>query len=133
MILLPLALGLVLLAQKPAPPPAGAEPPEEDVTLLPKEDYVFNPLQAAKEIKIGQYYLKKGSLKAAIKRFQEAAKWDPGSPDAFLSLGETYERMKDAKSAKAAYAKYLELAPDAKNAALIKKKLEVKNQALRLH
>ena len=123
--MLPLTLA-VLLAQKPAPPPASTEPPEEDATLVPKEDYVFNPLQAAKEIKIGQYYLKKGSLKAAAKRFLEASKWDPGSPDAFFYLGETYERMKDAKSARAAYAKYLELAPDAKNAAVVKKKLEAK-------
>ena len=121
-----MALSFALRAQKPAAP-ANGEPPEEDTTLTAKEDYVFNPLQAAKEVKIGQYYLKKGSLKAAVKRFQEASRWDPGSADAFLFLGETYERMKDSKSAKAAYAKYVELAPDAKNVAIIKKKLEAKN------
>ncbi len=108
-------------AQKP--PVKEEDPPEEDTTLIPKE-YVLNPLQSAKEITAGNYYYKKGNWKAAAKRYSEATKWNPGNAEAFLKLGETYEKQKDMKNANVAYAKYLELAPDAKNAGAISKKIK---------
>ena len=110
-------------AQQPTKPVVKEEdPPEEDASLIPKE-YVLNPLQAAKEITAGNYYFKKGNYKASVRRFSEATKWDPGNAEAFLRLGESYEKQKDVKNARIAYGKYLELAPDAKNAASIRKKL----------
>lgn len=102
--------------------PKEAEPPEEDDSAKPKE-YAFNPLQAEKEVSVGEFYLKKGSLVAAIARFTEATKWNPGYAEAYLKLGEANEKFKDKKAAKEAYTKYLELAPDAKNAHEVKKKL----------
>lgn len=116
-------LSLSLLAQKQEPKPQ--EPPEEDESLKTKE-YGFNPLQAAKEVKIGLYYAKKGKTKAALMRFEEALKWDPGSADAWLNLGDLREKLKDMAGAKEAWTKYLEVAPDAKNAAVIRKKLGAK-------
>lgn len=111
----------MLLAQKQ--PEAPQEPPEEDVALLEKKEYTFNPLQAEKEVNTGNFYAKKGNFKAASLRYREATKWNPGLAEAWLRLGESLEKRKDSKGAKEAYAKYLELAPDAKNAAQIKKKL----------
>lgn len=102
--------------------PQHQEPPEEDESLAPKE-YAFNPLQASKEIRVGEFYMKKGKYKAALLRFEEAAKWAPEMPEAFLKLGEVREKLKDKEGAKQAYARYLELAPDARNAAAIRKKL----------
>jgi tetratricopeptide (TPR) repeat protein len=99
-----------------------SEPPEEDDSAKPKE-YAFNPLQAEKELQVGEFYMKKGTYAAAVKRFTEATRWNPGLAEAYLKLGEAAEKFKDAKAAKEAYAKYLELAPDAKNAPAIKKKL----------
>ena len=98
-------------------------PPEEDTSLAPKE-YSFNPLQAKKDITTGNYYLKKGSYRAAAGRFAEATKWNDGDSEAWLKLGETEEKLKDHKAAKEAYAKYLELAPEAKNSEEIRKKME---------
>ena len=98
------------------------EPPEEDVSNTEKE-YSFNPLQAQKELKAGGFYYRKGNYKAAARRFQEATKWDPSSAEAFLRLGQSEEKLKDGKAAQAAYTKYLELAPDAKDAEAIRKKL----------
>src|SRR6266699_7188487 len=98
-------------------------PPEEDESLVPKV-YSFNPLQASKELKIGNYYLKKGSFRAAAQRFQEATKWDGTLAEAFLRLGEAKEKQHDRKAAAEAYAKYLEIAPDAKDAAEVKKRLD---------
>src|SRR5437762_9594605 len=97
-------------------------PPEEDEALVPKE-YSFNPLQASKELKVGNYYYKQGKYRAASLRFLEATRWDGTLVEAFLRLGEARERQHDRKGAAEAYAKYLELAPDAKDAADVKKRL----------
>ena len=98
-------------------------PKEEDENLSAKE-YSFNPLQAEKEVRVGEYYFKKGSYRAAALRFREATKWNQGYGEAWLRLGETAEKQKDTKTAKEAYAKYLEVAPDAKDAAEIRKTVE---------
>jgi tetratricopeptide (TPR) repeat protein len=102
--------------------PKEAEPPEEDDSAKPKE-YAFNPLQAVKELDVGNQYMKKGAYRAAVARYTEATRWNPALAEAYLKLGEAAEKFKDPKAAKEAYSKYLELAPDAKNAAEIKKKL----------
>ena len=109
----------------PKPEPAQGpqeEPPEEDEGNKPKE-YVFNPLQAAKELQTGNFYFKKGSYKAAANRFLEATRWNPTLADAFLRLGETQERLHDRKSARESYKKFLELAPDSKLAPDIRKRV----------
>jgi len=99
------------------------EPKEEDENLK-SQDYSFNPLQAQKEVTVGNYYFKKGSYRAAENRFREATKWNQGYGEAWLRLGEAAEKQKDTKTAKEAFAKYLELTPDAKDATEIRKKLE---------
>jgi tetratricopeptide (TPR) repeat protein len=98
------------------------EPPEEDENLKPKE-YTFNPLEAEKNLKVGNYYFKKGNYKGALNRFREATKWNPNYAEAYLRLGESEERLKDGKAAHEAYAKFLELAPESKEAASVRKKL----------
>jgi len=102
--------------------PQEAPPPEEDESLKPKV-YSFNPLQADKELKVGNYYFKLGKFKAAALRFEEATKWNTNLAEAWLRLGEAQEKRHDGKAAKEAYAKYLELSPDAKDAAEIRKKV----------
>jgi tetratricopeptide (TPR) repeat protein len=106
-------------------PPVVEEPPEEDESSKPKE-YTLNPLQAEKEVRIGNYYAKKGSMKAAAARFQEATLWNPTFSEAFLKLGEAREKLADWKSAKVAYQKYLELEPESKLAASLRKKIQSK-------
>jgi len=114
-------------AKPPVPPPAKqdpveVEPPEEDESLKPKE-YSFNPLEAQRDLRTGEYYFKKGNFKAAAKRFEEATLYDPNFADAFLRLGDAREKLHDKKGAKAAYMKYLELKPDSKIASSLKKKI----------
>jgi tetratricopeptide (TPR) repeat protein len=98
-------------------------PPEEDTSLAVKE-YSFNPLQAEKDLQVGNYYFKLGKYRSAAFRFREATKWNEGNSEAWLRLGVAEEKLKDPKAAKEAYTKYLELASDAKNASEIRKKLE---------
>ena len=80
-------------------------------------------LQAEKDLKVGNYYWKQGNIRAAANRFREATRWNPNYAEAFLRLGDAEEKMKDSKAAHEAYAKYLELAPDSKEAGSVKKKL----------
>ncbi len=107
---------------KPQQDPVEVEPPEEDESLKPKE-YTFNPLEAQRDLRTGDYYFKKGNFKAAAKRFEEATLYDPNFADAFLRLGEAREKLHDKKGAKAAYQKYIELKPDSKLASSVKKKI----------
>jgi tetratricopeptide (TPR) repeat protein len=109
-------------SDKPAAQTQEQQPPEEDETLKPKE-YAFNPLEAERDVKVGLFYYKKSNYKAAANRFREATLWNPSLAEAFLRLGESEEKLNNKKAAQEAYAKYLELAPDAKDADAIKKKL----------
>jgi len=110
-------------AKKTQPPPKYAEPPEEDDSLKPQV-YTLNPIEAQKNVVAGDFYFKKGKYQPAQWRYNEATKWDPGSAEAFLKLGETDEKLHDRKGARAAYTKYLQISPTAKNVPEIHKKLE---------
>lgn len=98
------------------------EPPEEDESLI-QQEYAFNPLQAEKEFKVGEFYRKKKSWKAAAGRFSEATKWNPGFAEAWFKLGEAQERLNEDAAAREAYAKFLELSPKDKRAAEVRRKL----------
>ncbi len=98
-------------------------PPDEDAAANAKV-YSFNPLQAQKEMRTAEFYFKKGSYRAAATRFREATRWNPTFAQAWLRLGDTAEKQNDPKTISEAYSKYLELQPDAKNAAEIRKKLD---------
>src|SRR5712692_399280 len=101
-----LIAGLALPAQqKPSAqkPPAQQEqvPPEEDEAEKPKE-YSFNPLQAEKEVRIGNYYFRKGNYRAAALRFREATRWNNNFSEAYFQLGVAEEKRKDLKAAREA-------------------------------
>jgi len=110
----------VLSAQQP--PAAPPEPPEEDEALQPKV-YALNPVQAKKEIVVGDQYLKKARYGAAVNRYLEATRWDPGSAEAFLKLGTAQEKRREYGPAREAYAKFLELSDDPKEKDLVRKKM----------
>jgi tetratricopeptide (TPR) repeat protein len=91
--------------------PAPANEPEPVTPPAP----TWDPLHATKSVEVGTFYLKKGDYDAAIDRFQEAARLQPGLAKPFLLLGEAYEKKGDPGSAVTAYRTYLKLyrtAPD---------------------
>jgi tetratricopeptide (TPR) repeat protein len=118
-----LVLGSTLWAQEEKKP---QQPPEEDEAYAPKE-YAFNPIQAHKELKIGNFYFKKGNYRAAASRYREATKWNQQYAEAYRRLGEALEKWKDLDAARNAYQKYVELEPDSKQAKEIRKKLAGKS------
>lgn len=85
---------------------------------------VWDPLHAHKSVEVGTFYLKKGDYDAAIDRFQEAARLQPGLAQPFLLLGEAYEKKDDAADALTAYRKYLDLYQNAPDREKIQKRIE---------
>lgn len=121
-----LLLALPALSQQSPPQPAPqreSELKDEDATLTNPTEYVFNPLQASKELKVGDFYWKKGSHKAAAGRYLEATRWNPAFAEAWRKLGEAREKLKDRKGAVEAYKKFLELAPEDSAAGSVRQRL----------
>jgi tetratricopeptide (TPR) repeat protein len=112
------------LEQRTPPKTSGKQvvPPEEDKSFL-KEEHSFNPLQSQKSVEVGDHYVRNGKLLGAAYRYQDATLWNDGNAEAWLKLGRVEEKLNDKKAEKDAYTKYLELAPDSKEAAEIRKKL----------
>jgi len=98
-------------------------PAEEDKSFL-KDEHSFNPLQSQKSVEAGDHYMRNGKLQGAAWRYQDATMWNDGNAEAWEKWGQAEEKLKDMKAAKDAYAKYLELSPNAKDAAAIRKKLQ---------
>ena len=112
------AAGIQRRRQPPPPPP---EPDQEEESAEP--EYTFNPIQAQKELQIGDFYFKKKSYRAAAGRYERAAKWQPDLAEAYYRLGETREKLGENAAALAAFQKYMELSPSSRKAAEVKKKI----------
>jgi len=70
----------------------------------------------AKSVEIGNFYLRRGRLKAALSRFEEAIQADHTYAPAHLGLGKVYEKMGQKHKALDAYQHYLDELPSAKQA-----------------
>ena len=129
-MLAPVLLSLLLLPEKPPQDPPKKKP---EVVLVdpsaprPEPDgetaveYTLNPRQAKKEMKVGNFYLRKGKYTAAVARFREALKWHPSLAKAYFKLGEAYEKRGELRNALESYQKYLKLDPKGKKAKKVSK------------
>lgn len=96
---------------------------DEDEDLLPQTRYVFNPIQAKKNMKIGNFYARKGNNRAAAARYLEATRWDPGYTEAYWHLGRSREKLKQPSDAVEAYQEFLRLAPNHKRANKVRQRI----------
>jgi outer membrane protein assembly factor BamD (BamD/ComL family) len=110
--------------QKPSEqqPPDETNPPEEDESVAPKK-YVLNPLEAERNVKVGDFYWNKKDYVGALSRYRDATHYNPSSAEAFFKVAEAEEKLHNPVAAKAAFQKVINLAPDSKFAAAAKKKL----------
>jgi len=84
----------------------------------------WDPLHAEKDIEVGQYYMRKGDIEAAIDRFQDATTAKPGYAIPFRYLGEAQEKKGLRKQAIKSYSRYLDLYPHAEDGDKIRKKID---------
>ena len=103
--------------------PAGKKKKDAAIQNAPDQPS-WDPLRAEKDLEVGQYYMKKGDLDAAIDRFQDATLAKPGYAIPFRFLAEAQEKKGLKKQAIESYQRYLDLYPHAEDAEKVKKKLE---------
>jgi tetratricopeptide (TPR) repeat protein len=112
-------------AQQPRSEDDQNQPEEEDESVAP-EKFVLNPLESDRNVKVGDFYMHKGTpsgYRAALHRYERATKFNPSNPEAFYKIGEAQEKLKNKDGAKAAFEKVIQIAPDSKFAREAKKKI----------
>jgi tetratricopeptide (TPR) repeat protein len=108
-----------------APPPKSSGKQKKDTATQNAPDQpVWDPLRAEKDLEVGQYYMKKGDLDAAIDRFQDAATAKPGYAIPFRFLGEAQEKKGLKKQALKSFQRYLDLYPHADDGDKVRKKID---------
>ena len=115
--------------EKPAdePPPAKKTPAKknaDNATQSAPDQPTWDPLRAEKDLEVGQYYMRKGDVDAAIDRFQDATTAKPGFAIPYRFLGEAQEKKGLKKKAIKSYQRYLDMVPHADDADKVKKKIE---------
>ena len=115
-VILLLAAGPLSAQLEPRKDPPPQAPPmrDEDEDILPQTEYAFNPIQAQKDLKIGDFYWKKGNHRAAAARYLEATRWNPTFGEAYWKLGEAREKLNQKAEAVDAYRKYLDVESEGK-------------------
>ena len=123
----------VLRAQEPTAPSSPTDAPapkkpdkkkSETATQNAPDQPIWDPLRAEKDLEVGQYYMRKGDVDAAIDRVQDATTAKPGFAIPFRYLGEAQEKKRLRKQALKSYSRYLEIVPHADDADKIRKKIE---------
>jgi tetratricopeptide (TPR) repeat protein len=84
-----------------------AAPAEDETVLRP-----WDPHKAAKDVEVGQYYLKLKNYRAALERFNHALTYKPNDAEAIFGLAITQEKLDLLSLAAQNYRKYLEILPN---------------------
>jgi Tfp pilus assembly protein PilF len=90
-----------------AAPHANEPPPttnEDEGTFLP-----FDPHRAAKDVEVGNYYLRLKNYRAALERFNDALLYKPNDADATFGLAVTQEKLDLLSQAYQNYRAYLKI------------------------
>jgi tetratricopeptide (TPR) repeat protein len=111
-------------APAPPPPKSSTKKKKDTATQSASDQPTWDPLRAEKDLEVGQYYMKKGDIDAAIDRFQDATQAKPGYAIPFRYLGEAQEKKGFKKQAIKSYQRYLDLYPHAEDGDKIHKKID---------
>lgn len=119
-------------APQPSPSPAPETPhskpakhKNKDAPIKSAPDQpTWDPLRAEKDLEVGQFYMKKGDIDAAIDRFEDAAAAKPGFAIPYRYLGEAQEKKGQKREAIKAYTRYLDLYPHAEDKDKVRKKID---------
>src|ERR1700682_534792 len=102
-------------------PPSQTEPAATDDG---KDQPMWDPLRAEKDIEVGQYYMKRGDVDAAIDRFEDAILAKPGYALPYRYLGDAQEKKGLKRQAIQSFTQYLDLYHRAGETAKIHKRIE---------
>ncbi len=113
-----------LLLSGPAIRSQTKEPQEPQQPQESEDENTFDPVRAAKDMQVGDFYFRRGNYDAAIMRYKDAAQHRPNFAIPYLRIAKAYEKKKDLKSAIEAYQKYLQILPKGKDAPYARKQIE---------
>lgn len=85
--------------------------------------YIHSPELAAKDDKVGKFYLQNGDYKGAYDRYKEATKVAPEDEDAVFGLAESARALHLNEEAASNYTLYLDAFPDGRKAKEARKEL----------
>lgn len=85
--------------------------------------YIHNPELAAKDDKVGKFYMQNGDYKGAYDRYKEATKVAPEDADAVFGLAESARALHLNEQAASNYTLYLDAFPDGKKSKEARKAL----------
>jgi tetratricopeptide (TPR) repeat protein len=108
---------------KPDTGDTGESSSKQDITP-PKDKTIYNPLPAEQDVDVGEFYMHKGDVDAAIPRFEDAIQLRPNYAKPRLLLAEAYEKKGDKFNAVKYYKEYIKVFPGAPDAKKIQKKIE---------
>ncbi|HEY1939611.1 MAG TPA: tetratricopeptide repeat protein [Candidatus Angelobacter sp.] len=91
-----------------------AQPREEPAPAKEDESVLqpWDPHKAAKDVEVGQYYLKLKNYRAALERFNHALTYKPDDAEAIYGLAYTQEKLDLLSLADQNYHKYLAILPN---------------------
>lgn len=89
-----------------------------------REMHSWDPHKAAKDMEVGDFYLKKKNYRAALDRYKEALEFKPNDALANLHVAQCLEKLDDPEGAAAHYEEYLKVLPQGEFAAEARKALE---------
>jgi tetratricopeptide (TPR) repeat protein len=77
-----------------------------------KEFHPWDPHRAAKNVEVGDFYLKRKNYQAAEDRYREALVYKPNDAIATFRLAETLEKLGEVDEARQNYEAYLQILPE---------------------
>lgn len=75
------------------------------------KEKVYNPLEAERNLRVGDFYFKRKNYVAAIQRYLEALQYQPNMIKAFDGLGKAYEKSGDISKALEVYRDFIQKYP----------------------
>lgn len=83
----------------------------------------YDPFHAAQDVEVGQFYLHKGDVDAAIDRFKDAVRLREDWAQPRLLLAQCYEKKHDKATALRYYREYLQVFPNPPDRKKVEKKI----------
>ena len=117
----------------PPAPPADTPPKSDDTPAAsPKgapapptvEGTTYDPVTAEQDVEVGQFYMRKGDIDAAIGRFQDAIRLRSNFAKPRLLCAEAFEKKGEKREAVKYYKEYLQVFPHAPDAKKVQSKIE---------
>lgn len=90
----------------------------------PQSETRYDPYLAYHDVEVGNFYMRKGDLDAAIERFEDAIRARPDFAKPRLLLAEAHEKKGDLAAALKYYREYLQVFPGAPDAKKVRKKID---------